>query len=227
VSKQTCEACRFQLSGACHRYPEAFPVAPDHWCGEFKDASAAFNSAPEKFPDSDLIDAIRYNGQGFVTWRDGMDDLAIKFRVSRRAVEERVKRLSRLQKLEIERGGNGRRLSVAIHPSVQDWAWWEKHCAEKGISPKVRWKTLEETGQIPEGGTKQIRPGVKWSFDEHLLPSLVALAPDKDNAAKYSRLAEVSESTFKINRASFDRLIKNAVAEKKVCRTESGEYHLP
>lgn len=223
----TCETCRYLSGFSCTRFPVWTPVEPPtHHCGEFRDLSSTFNHAPEKFSDSDLLDAIRFNGAGFITWKDGVDDLARKFNASRRTIEERVKRLDNLQKLEIARGPNGRRVSVGVHPSIQDWAWWEEHCKKTGEPVLVRWKKLEQEGQLNPGGTRVLRPNTKWTFADHVLPVFVALAPTVETATKYSRVAELVEEATKMNRSAFDRIIKGAVSDGLIVKTETGLYHL-
>lgn len=235
----TCSTCLHYIAaaagqnGTCAFYPSWVSVSYDHFCGHHhhRNALIAENGTERKFEDDELIKRIRENYGVLITWGDGLQLIADDFNVSKKTIEDHCRRLDRLQILEIRRGPHGRRESVGVHPAVDDWDWWVEHCKKTGESPKLKWKELVDAGNIPWPGKGTIvrkeRPSVaKWTFAEHLLPALVASCPDEAQACRYSTIAGLVESSHKIPRSAFDRLLRQAVEDGKAVKTDGGLYYL-
>lgn len=232
MTNSQCENCRFYVpdlattGGECRRYPIAQKVPPAYWCGEFKDRMYAENGAIEKVSDQELFEAIRYFPGQVVPWKLGLDTIAAQFGISRRTLEERVKRLDWLQKVEIVRTGNGRIDSVMPHLSMIDWDGWVASCAQFGGKPEVRWKEMEEKGVLLPGATRPARSNAKWDYGTHLLPTMQQCAPSEDRAEKFSKLANAAHSLCGINRAAFARLIRESLERGAIGQTAAGLYYL-
>lgn len=233
----TCPTCLHFNAGQCTRFPEWKPVSETHYCGEHRNVLVAENGADRKFTDDDLIKRIRNNYGVAVTWGEGLQTIADEFGVSKKTVEMHVRRLARLQMVEIERGAHGRRQSLELHPGLHDWEWWVAHCAKTGEKPDTVWKTMVDKGEMSWPGSgaaledarkaRRERPAmVKWTYDGHLLPALVAACPVEAAACRYSAIARVSEEQFKLPRAAFDRLLRQAVDDGKAGKTGKGLYFL-
>lgn len=231
-----CESCRHYAApdtedphpGLCRRFPRPEPIAApaSHYCGEFRDRLYIDNSAPEKVSDHELFEAIRYFPGQVVPWKTGLDALSAQFGVARRTLEERVKRLDWLQKVEIVRAGNGRIDSVMAHLSMVDWQGWVDSCAQFGGNSKVRWKEMEEAGTLLPGAMRPMRSNAKWEYEAHLLPAMQSLAPDEEHAQKFSKIANLAFTLCEINRAAFARLMREAVERGAVVQTKAGWYYL-
>ena len=219
---RNCGNCRFYYGNECRLNPVAVPIAaPSWWCGQHRDAVSAFSHAPEKIGDEQIMDAIRGMPMGFLPLPAGFDLLATQFACSRRTLDERIKRLAKIQKLAIYRNEAGRRDSVTLHPSVEDWDGWAEDCAKKGIAPQTIWKAMEEKGLLPPGATHAQAANRKWTYADHLAP---LLGDSIDTAERYSRLAERAWDAYKMNRPAFNRTLMNAVNAGQILRTEKGGY---
>lgn len=233
----TCSTCLHYAAapagqnGTCTFYPSWVSVSYDHFCGHHRNVLLAENGMERKFEDSELIKRIRENYGVLITWGDGLQQIADDFGVSKKTIEEHCRRMDRLQIMEIRRGANGRRESVGVHPAVDDWDWWIEHCKKTGESPKLKWKELFDRGEMPWPGKvateRKERPSLaKWTFGDHLLPAMVASCPGEAQACRYSVIASLVESSHKMPRSAFDRLLRHAVEDGKAVKTDSGLYYL-
>lgn len=189
---------------SCSLNPIHVPVTPDHFCGQYegKELPKTNMGVPHKVTDRQIYELMispEWEDADVGFFPKQVRFMAEKFGVSKRTIEERLKRMASRKMIEIRLG--------AVPGSNLGKRW-----AHALLDPQSNFIPWKEAWSQEESG--------KWGWGD-IAPVFRDL---KDIPAL--RYSEIAKAAPRMGRGAFDRVMRDAVRDGKLVKNPDGSYQL-
>ena len=206
LTNQTCQTCDHFISDEklCAFYPARIQVSDSHFCGQWENStSPKYFSAPTKLKAEELYHWLINDSNPDETKGQKIAAASSRFDVSTRTVEERLKQLNRMGYVRFHRNGKDYFVNPTLNSDETGFREWEED------GPK---------GDDGEEVHAEANYRRKWDFS-HIKPAFAT----PDEILSFNQIAKVSPP---MGRASFTRIIKDALTSGQITKTPDGKYKL-